>query len=706
MTASSLGRRKHLVTGLTDPQALLDLAGAKAGNGLWFEAFDHIAEGVSRFPGQQIPLLAHAWDLYGLLRARHGDRWNLYQGRFFDPAIAPGEKVLDLGSGHHPFPLATHLSDIAVDDGSVGRNGARFENPRNLPVFEFPAEAIPFQDGEFDFLYCSHVLEHSPDPARACREIMRVARRGYLETPTAHKDLWMGSARVSNHTMAVDWQDETLSFRPYAPEELEGLGTSAVMEMHCNPATPREKALAASIWLFADKVNTMLYWERRFRYAVKGSTGRESAPESVARAEPDSRRLPEPASPVPATGTSPRRPLFLQVHPFYPWFLERFHAENPSLRERPHHEIMARLLQEGFSDIHMFAPQMDRLGYCGLLIVPNDPVSQARWWIDNVSPELPSGGDWQHAVLRRQIETLRPEVLYMVDAITWDSKFLRTLTPRPPVIASWRAADIPPGVDWSEIDLFLSGLSGVRDHARTLGARRVEAFHPGFDPAVLPRIASQPRSNDVVFCGSIFPHQHASRLTALEELARASRSEPDGFSLAMHLNAPGVALPGSLAKLCRPAQFGIGMYRLLASGKMTVDIRGNIRSGRIDDPSLHRDTDLARNETMNMRIFEATGCGTFLLAEHYDNLSEYFDVGTEIETFRDTPEMLDKIRFFLRHDSARERIAAKGQERCLREHSLPRRAEAFAERLAGVPGFRAPSCFKEDRGFPTWNLPG
>jgi SAM-dependent methyltransferase len=269
MTANALGRRSQLVTNLPTPQALAELAQEKAGRHLWFEAMDHIAEASARFPQCRVPLLALAWDLYTALRAEHGDRWNLYQGRFFDVGISAGEKVLDLGSGHHPFPYATQLSDISLTDGSIGRAGGEFRNPRGLPCFEFGAESIPFGDGEFDFIYCSHVLEHSTDPARACEEIMRVGRRGYIETPSSHKDLWMGSAKASNHTMAVDWTGDELVFRPYAPEEIQGLGASILMDMHCQPTTDREKAFAAAIWLFADKLNNMVYWERRFRYSVR-----------------------------------------------------------------------------------------------------------------------------------------------------------------------------------------------------------------------------------------------------------------------------------------------------------------------------------------------------------------------------------------------------------------------------------------------------
>lgn len=123
---------------------------------------------------------------------------------------------------------------------------------------------MPFADKEFDFVYCSHVLEHTHNPEKACKELMRIAKRGYIETPTRGKDLFLHTGKVSNHIYFVENIDGTLIFTEYTPEELQGLDNDILLQMHVNPQTQREKAFSALIYLKSHLINTMLYWEHEF----------------------------------------------------------------------------------------------------------------------------------------------------------------------------------------------------------------------------------------------------------------------------------------------------------------------------------------------------------------------------------------------------------------------------------------------------------
>jgi SAM-dependent methyltransferase len=47
----------------------------------------------------------------------------------------------------------------------------------------YDGKKFPFEDKAFDYVICSHVLEHVPDPRLFLDEMFRVAHRGYLEYP-------------------------------------------------------------------------------------------------------------------------------------------------------------------------------------------------------------------------------------------------------------------------------------------------------------------------------------------------------------------------------------------------------------------------------------------------------------------------------------------------------------------------------------------
>jgi hypothetical protein len=116
------------------------------------------------------------------------------------------------------------------------------------------------------------------------------------------------------------------------------------------------------------------------------------------------------------------------------------------------------------------------------------------------------------------------------------------------------------------------------------------------------------------------------------------------------------------------------MYQALRSGSIAFDARGTLELKGSPHGKTH---DLAAGETANMRTFEATGCGAFLLTEHFDNLQRYFEPGKEIETFRDEKELIEKIDYYLSHPEQCRQIARRGQRRCLNDYSMEKRAGAF-----------------------------
>lgn len=261
-------RRTPYRTVLTSEASVLSTARQLFESGKHLEALDIVDQGVRQYPPAATRFLAAAHDEF-YCRLPDQTRYTLYQARLFDFDIRPDDKVLDMGSGHLPFPLATALADITISDNEYGRAGAPFHHVEGKPVHEVSIEKTGFADKSFDFVYCSHVLEHATDPERACQELMRIGKRGFIETPKPVKDYILGSAVLSNHHWGVELENDTLVFTKYTPDELRGIGDDVILEMCCDPRSEREKAFVALIYLYADRNNTMLMWDDTLKLRVR-----------------------------------------------------------------------------------------------------------------------------------------------------------------------------------------------------------------------------------------------------------------------------------------------------------------------------------------------------------------------------------------------------------------------------------------------------
>jgi len=161
----------------------------------------------------------------------------------------------------------------AIQDSNFGRAGVPFKFIDGKPVTECSVESMPFADKEFDFVYCSHVLEHVESPEKACNELMRVSKSGYIETPLRGKDLFLNTGKISNHIWGIEYLQNKLIFTEYNEEELLGLQNGILLEMHVNPQTAREKAFSSLVCLKSDRVNVMMVWKDEFSFEVRRLDG-------------------------------------------------------------------------------------------------------------------------------------------------------------------------------------------------------------------------------------------------------------------------------------------------------------------------------------------------------------------------------------------------------------------------------------------------
>ena len=116
--------------------------------------------------------------------------------------------VLDIGSGHNPHPRANVLADRFFEDDAE-RTGKGIVLDEAKPFVIADACAMPFKDGAFDYLVCSHVAEHIDDVPAFCAELQRVSKAGYVETPSKFTEL---IRHPPNHRWFVSSKGSLLRF--------------------------------------------------------------------------------------------------------------------------------------------------------------------------------------------------------------------------------------------------------------------------------------------------------------------------------------------------------------------------------------------------------------------------------------------------------------------------------------------------------------
>jgi SAM-dependent methyltransferase len=89
-----------------------------------------------------------------------------------------GSRLLDVGCGRKPY------YPVFADRVSAYVGVDMVENP--VAELLGPIEALPVEDGSFDVVLCTQVLEHCDDPAQAVKELRRVTAPGGRVLASTH----------------------------------------------------------------------------------------------------------------------------------------------------------------------------------------------------------------------------------------------------------------------------------------------------------------------------------------------------------------------------------------------------------------------------------------------------------------------------------------------------------------------------------------
>jgi SAM-dependent methyltransferase len=138
-----------------------------------------------------------------------------------EKVISPTDKVLDIGSWNDVFPRADVIVD--VNPYETRKNALSDEREHFSKETWLLADVnragtwAKFRDKEFDFVICSHLLEDVRDPLFVCEQLIRVAKRGYIEVPTRYRECARAAATdtvsgYDHHRWLVEVVDGSLTF--------------------------------------------------------------------------------------------------------------------------------------------------------------------------------------------------------------------------------------------------------------------------------------------------------------------------------------------------------------------------------------------------------------------------------------------------------------------------------------------------------------
>ena len=174
--------------------------------------------------------------------------------------IKKDDLVLDVGSGDKPHWRADVIVDKFPDDNRQRISGKILIDKRKIFI-NADVENLPFKDKSFDFVFCSHLLEHVGDLDKAIAEITRVGKRGYLEVPSAVLEILQP---FKTHLWLCNYDGKTLIFTQKENQpDFQGK-IMANFGQRCFNLPSFQYLLARDFRFFF----ICLYWQKVFNYQI------------------------------------------------------------------------------------------------------------------------------------------------------------------------------------------------------------------------------------------------------------------------------------------------------------------------------------------------------------------------------------------------------------------------------------------------------
>ncbi len=351
---------------------------------------------------------------------------------------------------------------------------------------------------------------------------------------------------------------------------------------------------------------------------------------------------------------------------YYPAYIRGFYARHQDLSSRSYEEQLRCILADYFGWPTSVAICLAERGHEVQILLVNAEPLQRSWASENKVPFNPN--TWQYSIPAEQVRQFKPEILWIGSMFRYFGAYLGHLRPYCRRLFAWAACPLPRTLDLSHIDRMLTSHSHFLTEFKRLG-KPGDVLLPCFDVRILEGLGPAERTIQLSFIGSVTLAQQR-RIHLLHELATKT-------SLAIWTTPPPLFSRHLLRGRClktyftarriaarsRGQVYGMDMYRVLAQSRMTLNVHGEVAAGIAG----------------NTRMFEATGTGTLLFTEHSSNITDLFEPGREVITYKSGEDLLELIKYYGNARTEAENIAKAGQSRTLCYHDAVTRSRQLEE---------------------------
>lgn len=370
----------------------------------------------------------------------------------------------------------------------------------------------------------------------------------------------------------------------------------------------------------------------------------------------------------------------------YEEFLLWLYRSQPGLSEAPYADQLRARNSSLFSVADFYSHAFRSLGHEAYDFHVNNPWLQAAWAreqglqpgrvsvraataraylrerlprriVKAIRRSRPSLDAPEDEILRGQLAAVTPDIVVNQAVGHVPGSLLRHYAPGSALVGHVASTVRPETL--TEYDLIASSLPTIVEAAERRGVPAALSRF-GFDARVLDLIGPLERDIPISFVGSLTA-AHPRRIALLERLC----SKFDVHVYGSRRDVDSLPRSSTIRRSYRSPAWGVDMYRILRRSRITLNDHGDVWVDGENATNQHAN---------NIRLFEATGCGSLLLTDLKPDLPEIFVPGEEVVAYRSPDDCSELLEALLEDDDRVTSIAARGQRRTLADHTYGRRA--------------------------------